>query len=679
MESAVKKPGGFLKFKSIMSKVVLALVLISVVLAIGSATLVYHYMTELEEELVQEVELSGIRYMEDYLGKGDWKIENHSLYKGENLIGDATGENANIGPFEELEKKTGTFFYVFMLTEHLDPEIKAGIDAASDHFTGYVRVAGSTKDASGNSIVGTYIDEAVDKVLREDGMYAGAANVQGRPIFCRYENISDGSGNVVGCVVTGRSIEEVNSQIRKGTVRSILFVVLMLLLATVAMVLIFRVWIKAIDKTKNYLQIIGTGDLPETPLKLDTKDEMDDIANSVNEMVVSLKEKQRIGAELNLARDIQKNLLPKIFPPFPEHDEFEIYATMDAAKEVGGDFYDMFLIDDSTLGFLVGDVSGKGVPASLFMGVSKTLIKNYAQNGLSPAEVYMQVNNLLCENNEQNLFVTSWMGYLNLNTGILTYVNAGHNPPVLRNGADGSFGYIKGRTGFVLGGMENLKYTQQEMQLQPGSRLFLYTDGVTGATDINGELYGEERLLDFLEAKQGESVEQVPIQLKEDLDVFVKGAEQFDDITMLMVEYRKHSEAGEKMVEREFAAADSALNDITAFAEEEFEKAELPMKTIMTVNVAIEEVFVNIAHYAYKGSEGNMKFGIQIDDGLLTLKFTDWGVPFDPLKKSDPDITLSAEERQIGGLGIFMVKKTMDDVKYEYKDGMNILTLEKKI
>lgn len=252
----------------------------------------------------------------------------------------------------------------------------------------------------------------------------------------------------------------------------------------------------------------------------------------LNKQKKDSEEKERISAELNVATEIQTSMLPSIFPAFTDREEFDIYATMQPAKEVGGDFYDFFSIDDDHLAVVIADVSGKGVPAALFMVVAKTLIKNHTQAGLTPVEVFTLVNTQLCENNEVGMFVTAWMGVFEISTHHFICVNAGHNPPLLKR-ADGSFEYLKLHTGFVLGGMEEIKYKQVEMQLENGDELYLYTDGVTEATNANDELYGEERLLTVLNNNTELNPDELLSRIKKDIDSFVNGASQFDDITMV--------------------------------------------------------------------------------------------------------------------------------------------------
>lgn len=250
------------------------------------------------------------------------------------------------------------------------------------------------------------------------------------------------------------------------------------------------------------------------------------------------KKTSRIETELNLATEIQKNMLPCTLPAFPCHTELELLATNIPAKEVGGDFYDYFIVDDDHVAMLIADVSGKGVGAALFMMISKTVIKNQLQLGLDPAEAMTNANRELCENNTAGLFVTVWVGVYEVSTGILRYVNAGHNPPIIKKVGKECY-YHKGKTGFVLAGMDDMVYHQSELQLNSGDELFLYTDGVTEATNKDNELFGEDRLLECLNKFSEESVEEQLKDVLGEVNSFVNGAEQFDDITMLGMKVHK--------------------------------------------------------------------------------------------------------------------------------------------
>ena len=445
-------------------------------------------------------------------------------------------------------------------------------------------------------------------------------------------------------------------------------------------ILIKRVIINNLKRINDTLAQITKGDLNAT-VDVRSNEEFASLSDDINSTVSTLKRyiaeaAARIDKELEYAKQIQLSALPT---NFPTGDDYSIYAQMIAAKEVGGDFYDFYKLSDTTVAFLAADVSGKGIPAAMFMMTAKTILKDLAERGLAVNEIFTQANEKLCENNESGMFVTAWMGILDLTTGQVKFANAGHNPPLLKR-ADGSFEYLKTRAGFVLAGMEGIRYRVGELTLHPGDRLFLYTDGVPEATNGENKLYGEDRLLAFM--NQNSRVEATALlpALKANIDEFVGEAPQFDDITMLMFDY-KPKKGGANMTEKIFPAKTEVLPDILGFVEETLESFECPMKVQMAVCVAIEEVFVNVAHYAYGGGDGDVSLSIGFNDETraVTFRMADKGIPFDPLKKPDPDITLSAEERDIGGLGIFIAKKTMDEISYAYENGENILTMIKKV
>ncbi len=280
----------------------------------------------------------------------------------------------------------------------------------------------------------------------------------------------------------------------------------------------------------------STGDEIEK-LSVSFKHMMTDITDYVENLETMTREKERIGAELNVATQIQADMLPRIFPPFPDRDDIDIYASMDPAKEVGGDFYDFFLVDENHLGIVIADVSGKGVPAALFMVIAKTLIKNHAQFGSDPADIFTITNNQLCEGNEAGLFVTAWLGVLDLKSGEMIYVNAGHNPPLLKHG-EGEFMYLKAPAGFVLAGLEDVRYTQSVMKLEIGDALVLYTDGVTEAENRAKEQYGEARLLEKANELVHGDARDLVTGIRTSVEEFSDGAEQFDDITMVAFVYQ---------------------------------------------------------------------------------------------------------------------------------------------
>ena len=248
------------------------------------------------------------------------------------------------------------------------------------------------------------------------------------------------------------------------------------------------------------------------------------------------KEANRLDTELSMATRIQADTLPNIFPAFPERDEFNIYASMKPAKEVGGDFYDFFLIDNDHLGIVMADVSGKGVPAALFMMISKILVQNYASMGLEPKKVLENVNRQICKNNREDMFVTVWFGSLDLNTGKLMAGNAGHEYPVLKK-PDGHFELIKDKHGLVIGGMDGVRYSQYELQMDPGAKLFIYTDGVAEATNAQEELFGTDRMVHALQLAENDSPKEILEMVDAAVNSFVGDAPQFDDLTMLCIEF----------------------------------------------------------------------------------------------------------------------------------------------
>ena len=269
-----------------------------------------------------------------------------------------------------------------------------------------------------------------------------------------------------------------------------------------------------------------------------------DVRDDINQLSVVTAEKERIGAELDVAAHIQASMLPCIFPAFPERKEIDIYATMDPAKEVGGDFYDFFMVDDRHLAIVMADVSGKGIPAALFMVIGKTLIKDHTTPGRDLGKVFTAVNNLLCEANSEGLFITAFEGVLDFVTGEFNFVNAGHEMPFVCK-ADGAFEPYKIRPGFVLAGMEDMRYRAGSMILEPGDKIFQYTDGVTEATNIHNELYGMERLEVILNKVKCGTPHEILPAVKADVDEFVGEAPQFDDITMLCLEYKAKMEIEE--------------------------------------------------------------------------------------------------------------------------------------
>ena len=269
-------------------------------------------------------------------------------------------------------------------------------------------------------------------------------------------------------------------------------------------------------------------------------EDVSDLAREIDDYLSKIEtitaERERVSAELHMATQIQESMIPNMYPAFPERPEFDIYATMDPAREVGGDFYDFFLIDEDHLCMVMADVSGKGVPAALFMMASKIILANNAMAGKSPAEILTDTNALICSNNREEMFVTVWLGILELSTGTLTAANAGHEYPVVKD-AGGTFQIFKDKHGLVIGGMDGVKYREYTMQLTPGAKLFLYTDGVPEATDAAQKMFGTERMLTALNRQPDAAPEATLKNVRRAVDTFVQDAEQFDDLTMLCMQY----------------------------------------------------------------------------------------------------------------------------------------------
>ena len=371
--------------------------------------------------------------------------------------------------------------------------------------------------------------------------------------------------------------------------------------------------------------------------------------------------------ELKMAKDIQLAALPNVFPPFPDETRFDIWASMETAKEVGGDFYDFYFTGPDRVLFLVADVSGKGVPAAMFMMRAKTLIKSIAQTGKPLAQVFEEANDTLCEGNSSNTFVTVWAGEINMHTGHIAYVNAGHNPPVVRCG--GKVEYLKSRPSLVLGALSGIRYRVNELKLEPGDAIYLYTDGIVEQPNASGELYGESRLLNAL-LDCTDRREAVLSAVLSDVRRHAAGTEQADDCTQLVIHYRGEPDVSSRDYAPTMAGIAKAADDLASALE------PVPEKVKNQLMVAADEIFANIVRHS--GATG---WSLTVErtrhpDGVRLI-ITDDGKPFDPLSHRDPDTTLCAEEREVGGLGILIIKKTMSPVTYRRQNGKNILTMGK--
>jgi len=427
-----------------------------------------------------------------------------------------------------------------------------------------------------------------------------------------------------------------------------------------------------------------TAELP----KIKTKDEMRRLRDSFETMQLSLvkqieetkavnEDKGRIEGELQTARSIQMSMLPKTFPPYPDRDDIDIYGQLMPAKEVGGDLFDFFIRDEK-LFFCIGDVSGKGVPASLLMAVTRSLFRTVSSREAMPSRIMTAINESISEDNESNMFVTLFIGVLDLPTGRLRYTNAGHDEPILIGNV--GIGHLPCKPNIPVGIDPDWKFTTQEDIINSQTTIFLYTDGLTEAENLRHEQFQEERVLDTAceaERKPDKFIEHMTKVVHD----FVGNAEQSDDQTMLAIQYSKEQDDNTRL-DRSLKLTNDLdeVHQLAAFVDEVCETTGLDMSLTMSLNLAIEEAVVNVIDYAYPaGTKGDILIEARANEQYLKIVINDWGTPFDPTAKGDVDTTLSAEERPIGGLGIHLVRQIMDSINYERTDGKNVLTLRKKI
>ena len=438
-------------------------------------------------------------------------------------------------------------------------------------------------------------------------------------------------------------------------------------------------------------EAIASGRFDEEISDINRNDEIGLLSNSFRHMQNSLvrqieelklvnEQKGRIEGELKIARDIQMAMLPKVYPPFPERDDIDVYGQLTPAKEVGGDLFD-FYIRDEKLFFCIGDVSGKGVPASLYMVVTKSLFRTISAHESSPDNIISNLNEVMSKENDSNMFVTLFVGVLDLPTGRLHYCNAGHDAPLLI-GNTGA-GLLPVDSNLPVGVMPEWKFSKQETMMDPDTIIFLYTDGLNEAENINHEQFDMKRVLDVARKVQQEhefKTSDIVEHMTGSVHEFVGEAEQSDDLTMLAIQYTKRQK--DIIYQRSL----TLINDINrvprlnTFIDEVCEANGFDMATTMQINLAIEEAVVNVMNYAYpKGVKGDITIEAKANDTEIYYIISDTGKPFDPTAKAEVDITLKAEDRSIGGLGIHLIRQIMDHINYERVDGHNILTLTKKL
>lgn len=543
-----------IKFK-LRNKIALLFILLIVisVAAVGTASVIAQYNSLIDDTGKRLTSLA--HYAASHINGDDLKnIKDSSTEKNENYQRVQKElrqvlESANKMPVSQISEllsmegksagKNLKAVYSYMLVKD-GTTVRYGADA---FYSG---------EKAGYTAPGTVVSNK-NQVMNVEQIYSGVPYFASEPYTDKYgtwitgyARVFDSDDNIVGVVCVDASIEFIYWKARTLAVQIIFTGALLIIAASLISLYLSKRITNPLTELNKGAGIIGNGDLDHF-INVKTGDEIEDLSNAFNNMTSRLKaniedlkattaEKERIQSELKIAQKIQTSMLPRIFPPFPERKEFSLFALMEPAKEVGGDFYDFFLIDKNKLCFVIGDVSGKGVPAALFMVIAKTLIKNQALSGCSAAETLFNANNLLCMENEEMMFVTVFIGILNTDTGELEYSNAGHNPPLLCR-KDGEFEYIKPKKSFVLAGMENFKYQNETMVLEKGDTFFLYTDGVTEAMNPEGKQFSEPKLKSDLAGLGDKSEKEIVGAIRHEISDFVKEAQQSDDITMLTLKY----------------------------------------------------------------------------------------------------------------------------------------------
>ncbi|MCD6211584.1 MAG: SpoIIE family protein phosphatase [Sulfurovum sp.] len=433
---------------------------------------------------------------------------------------------------------------------------------------------------------------------------------------------------------------------------------------------------ETLDETKGF--DVGAIDYITKPISPKTLESRVSTHLALTQQASELKEahaliqqqQQRMQNELNVARDIQLSMVPTVFP---QDEAIDIFATLKPAREIGGDFYDAFMIDNESLCLCVGDVSGKGAPAALFMAMSKTLIKSYAYSDFSTASIMTRVNDELCEGNDEHLFVTVFLAILNIHTGELRFTNAGHNYPYIIK-EDKSLVTLNQKHGPIVAAMDGLVYKEDVITLDKFDTLFLYTDGVTEAMNSEEELYGEKRLENFLLSHDCKEVKSHVNLLMQDISDYENSADQTDDITVLSCFYSGQSVLASLSVSIENVLENIA--DVTDSFDRFCEDNNISSTANQKVDLAIDDLINNIISYGYKDDKVHtIDIAFKRMKNELIIVIEDDAVPFNPFDAETDDIHLSIDERDIGGLGIHLVKNLMHSCQYQRKSNKNVVAL----
>lgn len=589
------------------------------------------------------------------------------IYVGDKLVGISTVDWEISSIFDELSvmkpQEKGFAFY------KSGEEIKDSFALFANSNDDYI-LASNDPYLDNNALVGKSLKNI--PWYRDNLYWITYINYHGRKYVPFVKQISNGTTLII-CVPKIEMYREID----KFAINMILVLILVGLSVPVLMFTSLKKYvINPIDKLTAIAKKIGKGE--DVHIKIDKPEEFAQLAATFDKMTSDIKtatkEKERINSELSIAQSIQLSSLPNKFPAFPECKDFDIFAYMEPAKEVGGDFYDFYFINDESFMFLIADVSGKGVPAALFMMTAKTLINNISQIGYPPKELIKIINNKICENNKQGFFVTMFAAIVNPKTGKASFINCGHNKPLIKH-ANGNYEYLNLTSNLPLGIYEDVEFEIYETQLKEGDMIVTYTDGVTEAYNEQDNMFGEERLLDTLNnIKDIDNIETILKQLKTDVKQFTQNAVQSDDITALGFRYNKSQQLNNECQYENIAS----LENFELFKEKiekSIETLKIDSSLKNKIDMCFEEIFANVVFYAYGDQKGKVRISLLKDATELIMTIEDNGIEYNPLEKPDPDITLSSEERPIGGLGIFMVKAMTKDMTYERKNNTNILKL----
>ena len=473
-----------------------------------------------------------------------------------------------------------------------------------------------------------------------------------------------------------------------GVYRMINFMVILGLFSLLIMLAFsyfgIRKVVSPIEKFSGVAKQIAKGEFSTRLPRIKTHDELRELRDSfshlqqsliqyIDELKATTANKERIESELRIARDIQMGMIPKTFPAFPERNDISLAAKLVPAKEVGGDLYDFF-IENEKLYFIIGDVSGKGIPASLVMAVTCRLFRSVTMHLDNPEEIISSLNNSLSDNNETNMFCTAFLGILDLKTGKLNYCNAGHNVPYIME-KNGKVSPLDAVPNLALGLLSGFPYQGQETVLDSDKMLYLYTDGVNEAENRQMIQFGDDRLVSLLKEHASGTTGEIIEYTFEEVSRHADGANQSDDITVMCIKYSNN-------MEKSIILANdiNEISKLNEFIENIGEEFSLTPDVVFNLNLVLEEAVVNIINYAYPKEDHQWIYlSAKLENGSIILILTDTGKEFDPTMAPEADISLSADDRPIGGLGIFLIRQIMNEVKYERIDGKNVLTLEKKL